>query len=72
MYATSDSSLLYHLVTGGMTYCGGFVTGDKPKGKESAGWPGPLYLVSEKPEDRILCKYCERVKPAMEKRISTP
>jgi len=68
MYATSDSSLLYHLVNGGMTYCGGFVTGDKPKSNEGASWLGPLYLVSEKPKDRMLCKYCEIVKPAMEKR----
>jgi hypothetical protein len=65
MYATSDSSLLYHLVDGRMTYCGEFITGDKP---QSAKWPGPLYLTDEKPEDRILCKYCERVAPAMEKR----
>ena len=72
MYATSDSSLLYHLVIGGMTYCGAFVTGDKPKNKETDPWAGPLYLVSEKPEDRILCKYCERVTPAMEKRTSMP
>lgn len=68
MYATSDSSLLYHLVDGGMTYCGAFVTGDKPESNESASWPGPLYLVSEIPKDRILCKYCEIVTPAMEKR----
>jgi hypothetical protein len=68
MYATSDSSLLYHLVIGGMTFCGGFVTGEKPKSKETASWLAPLYLVSEKPEDRILCKYCETVEPAMEKR----
>ena len=67
MYATSDSSLLYHLVNGRETYCGAFVTGDKPKSNESANWPGPLYLVSEKPEDRILCKYCERVTHAKEK-----
>jgi hypothetical protein len=68
MYATSDSSLLYHLVSGGMTYCGAFVTGDKPKNKETTSWPVRLYLVNEKPEDRILCKYCERVTPAMERR----
>jgi len=68
MYAISDSSLLYHLVIDGMTYCGAFVTGDKPKSKETASWLAPLYLTDEKPEDRILCKYCERVAPAMEKR----
>jgi len=48
------------------------MTGEKPKSKETAPWLGPLYLVSEKPEDRILCKYCERVTHAMEKRTSTP
>jgi hypothetical protein len=68
MYAIADSSLLYHLVNGRETYCGGFVTGERSQTSESASWPGPLYLVNEKPKDRILCKYCELVKPAMEKR----
>lgn len=68
MYATSDSSLLYHLVIGGMTYCGAFVTGERSKSEVTTPWPGPLYLVSERPEDRILCAYCELVTSAMEKR----
>jgi hypothetical protein len=70
MYAISDSSLLYHLVNGRETYCGAFVTGEKPKSKDMS-WLAPLYLVNEKPEDRILCKYCETVKAARE-RNSTP
>ena len=47
MYAATPEGLIYHLLAEyHRTLCGLYVVGD-------------LYLVAEKPEDRILCKHCE-------------
>ncbi len=51
MYAVTLDGLIYHLVIAKhyhRTYCGLYVFGD-------------LYIVEEKPEDRIVCQRCERI-----------
>jgi hypothetical protein len=62
MYATSDFSLIYHLVIARhyhRTFCGLYVFGD-------------LYIIEEKPQDRIVCQRCERLAEERRGNITPP
>ncbi len=61
LYATTSGSRVYHLVEGRGSYslCGLRVT--RLDGATQAKG-GLLSLVSEKPENRDLCKHCQRLK----------
>jgi hypothetical protein len=51
MYAATLEGLIYHLVIAEhdhRTFCGLYLVGD-------------LYVLEEKPKDRILCQRCERI-----------
>ena len=60
-YATGPASRIYHIVVerGAYTLCGLKVI--SLKGSVPARGSG-LYVISEKPRDRALCKHCERLK----------
>ena len=61
-YAAGPARQVYHIVVerGAYTLCGLKVT--SLRGTLPAKGSGPLYLLSEQPKDRTLCKHCERLK----------
>jgi len=60
-YAAGPARQVYHIVLDYSTYtlCGLKVT--SLRSTLPAKGSGPLYLLSEKPKDRTLCKHCERL-----------
>jgi len=61
LYATSPGSRVYHLVEsrGSYSLCGLRVTRLNGAPQEKGGL---LHQISEKPEDRDLCKHCQRLR----------
>jgi len=60
-YATGAASRVYHIVVerGAYTLCGLKVIGLK---RSVPARGSGLYVISEEPRDRALCKHCQRLK----------